>query len=55
MRDFILSATLAAGAIASSGAADAADLAGRPYTKAPPPIVAAIYSRKMPHRHIMWL
>jgi len=31
------------GVIVSSGAADAADLAARPYTKAAPPIVAAVY------------
>jgi outer membrane immunogenic protein len=43
MRNFIISAALAASVVVGSGAADAADLAARPYTKAPPPIVAAVY------------
>src|SRR6266550_1919454 len=43
MRNLIFSAALAVGVIVSSGAADAADLAARPYTKAAPPIVAAVY------------
>jgi outer membrane immunogenic protein len=42
MRHFIFSAGIAAGVIVSSGAAGAADLAPRPYIKAPP-IVAAVY------------
>jgi outer membrane immunogenic protein len=40
MKKFLL-ATVALAALGSS--ASAADLAARPYTKAPPPMVAAIY------------
>jgi outer membrane immunogenic protein len=39
----ILSAVAAVGAIAGIGAASAADLAARPYTKAPPVVVAPVY------------
>ena len=43
MRNFILSAALAVSAIVSSGAAEAADLPVRPYTKAPV-VVDPIYN-----------
>ncbi len=38
-----LPATIGLVALAMAAPASAADLAARPYTKAPPPIVAAIY------------
>jgi outer membrane immunogenic protein len=39
----IFAATVAVGATLGIGAASAADLAARPYTKAPPVVVAAVY------------
>jgi outer membrane immunogenic protein len=41
---FIVSAIVAASTILGIGAASAADLAARPYTKAPPPVMAPVYT-----------
>ena len=40
----VFAATVAVSAMLGIGAASAADLAARPYTKAPPPVVAALYN-----------